>query len=224
MKKSFAIILGAFSVILTACQKEEPNIILETENTPEISQIPENPELPKETECGGRPLEEGWHCQNLEELLSYALPKSFKPYTEGDLFNFIDEEKKQFLHVAFYPLASFNEEAQKLLNENKVKEYLEYEQKNICDRLASCKSKFDSSSFSKVNLGEREFNRFEVNMETEPPFKVTHYTILMDGIYLDFSTSEGEEIAYPAESETKLNSVKIEDEMMESILNTIVSK
>lgn len=218
MKFLSSFLIAIFIFTLSACQPqsetEEEKISTDKTDKEEVQALAGE-------KCAISEIPEGWWCYDLGSIISMILPSDLEPYGAGEAGNFFNPTENKFIHIGYFPTTVFDENAQKLIKEKKLKEYMEYEQENICKPNPACKAQIDSASMVYMNLGEKEFLKYEVNFKEETEFKSLHYATIINDHFVDFSTPDGEKIPNPPLSQTFVESTPVETEIFEKILASV---
>jgi len=221
MKFRSLVILPLFMLSLTACQPETPDL---EEDLVDVAQVEESVPENEEVECPIENIPEGWWCHYFDPVAHMLLSDQFENYGFDRSGNFIAAETNTFIHVGGFPLLAFSPDAQVLLNEGKLKEYMFYEQAQFCRDTEECASDLIEDSFEEIELGGHSFLKYKVKIGMgEQEVLVLHYATLINDSLLDFSSSEGEQIPVPFGSESTVSSVMIDEVLFESMLETLKS-
>ena len=219
MKLSHLFLLPAFTVFLSACQSDAP---VEEESTVSVLEDASQVIEPL-VDCSELiEVKEGWWCYEPGDFFVISLPLEIQSYISAASGSFYDPETKRFIQATYFPLTAFSTDAKAFLGEGKIKEYVEYEQANVCKPDEGCTSMLDAGASEYLELGSHRFLRYEVINDAESDISSTHYATVLNDALLNFSTFEGLEIDEPDDNSVTFTSIPVERELFEEILSTLV--
>jgi|GEM_PF-4173245 len=212
IKKILVMLFASF--VITGCGSSTPpeGQQMSIPNTPkqDVSVLP----------CSIATIPSGWWCYTQSEF-SVLLPSDYSGIGVGEAGSFISSDSKKFIYSS-----NFRFDSKPLLQQGKLKEFVELGIKNLCSETEGC-PKLISAEY--VTLGENRFLKYEEEHQggtiDKPgePYTTFHYATLLNDQWVDFSTPDKETIILPPYADgVSIISEGVDEVLFERIVTTLM--